>query len=480
MTAHSRLLIILLSFAAPAGADHPIIPGYERFYAEKEPHLHAGSLLIGELNCLSCHKPTGGNERAFAKHTQTKQAPILDNVGGRVRPQFLREYLAAPHKAKPGTTMPHILASVDESERAATVEALVHFLASTGKLREAAPITPAVVRGEQLFHSVGCVACHQPNQGDVPQLATSVPLPTKMESKYTVPSLAEFLQNPLHVRPSGRMPHLNLTEAEARDVASHLLRELKVEGTVEYAYYEGSWQDLPDFSKIEPKSKGKTTSFDVNIGRQDQFGIVFNATIDIGKQGEYTFHIGSDDGSRIRVDGKEVAVVPGVHPVVFKSGKAKLTAGVHQVEVEFFEQGGGQELKFEYEGMGVKRQSLEYALVSPEPKSKDEKKFEVQDEFVAKGKQLFRSLGCASCHQLRIGEQRIASTTSAKSKYGLASTPAIFRSRNVPKIPQTAPRRSRIGNLCEMHHEITPLPSGTIHRWLTNFCPASVLRSSSR
>ena len=95
--------------------------------------MNAGSLLLGELNCLSCHKPTAGNERSFAKHVQTKQAPILDEVGARARPEFLREYLAAPHKAKPGTTMPDLLASVDESERAATVEALVHFLASTGK-----------------------------------------------------------------------------------------------------------------------------------------------------------------------------------------------------------------------------------------------------------------------------------------------------------------------------------------------------------
>ncbi|MBP88396.1 MAG: cytochrome c1 [Planctomycetaceae bacterium] len=402
---------LLFATHAPAVQANPLVPGYERFFAEDDAHTaNGGALLLGELNCLSCHEALA----ALSAYVQTKQAPILDNVGQRVRPEFLREYLAAPHKAKPGTTMPDLLASASESERIDKVEALVHFLASTGKLREAAPITPAVTRGETLFHTVGCVACHQPSQVDFAKLSTSVPLPAEMEKKYTLPGLAEFLQNPLHVRPSGRMPHLNLNEAEARDVASYLLRNLEVAGVVEYAYYEGSWQDLPDFSKLEPKSKGKTTSFDVNIGRPDQFGIVFKALFDVAQEGEYTFHIGSDDGSRIRVDGKEVAVVPGVHPVVFKSGKVKLTDGTHEAEVEFFEQGGGQELKVEYEGPGIKRQSLEYALMPPEDKAKDEKKFVVKPELVVKGRALFGSLGCASCHQLRIGNQQIASAVSAK------------------------------------------------------------------
>ena len=43
-----------------------------------------------------------------------------------------------------------------------------------------------------------------------------------LAGKYTVASLAAFLQDPLKVRPSGRMPGLNLTGTEASDLANFL------------------------------------------------------------------------------------------------------------------------------------------------------------------------------------------------------------------------------------------------------------------
>lgn len=473
-TVFSLTILTLFVATSPAADDpvnRPIVPGYERFFGKNaEQAFSAGTLLLGELNCLSCHQAP----RTAAAFVQTKQAPILDEVGGRVRPEFLRDYLSAPHKAKPGTTMPDVLADVTESERPETVEALVHFLASTGKLREAAPITPAVVRGEQLFHTIGCVACHQPTQGDFPKLATSVPLPVHMEKKYTLPSLAAFLQNPLHVRPSGRMPELNLSDAEARDLASFLLRKLEVEGVVEYAYYEGSWQDLPDFSKLEPKSKGKTTSFDVNIGRQDQFGIVFKSKIDVGKEGEYTFHLGSDDGSRLRIDGQQVAHVPGIHPLAFKSGKVKLTAGIHEVEVEYFEQGGEQVLKVEYEGADVKRQALEYALVSPDPKSPDEEEFVLDLGLAEKGRQFFASLGCASCHQLRIDDRAIASRLSTKQLASLNHTKGCLAD-STSKVPDFHLSKGQRAALAQAVKTLgypalkPPRPTNTIAATLTTF-----------
>ncbi|MBC8351362.1 MAG: c-type cytochrome [Planctomycetes bacterium] len=409
-------------------ASHPIVPGYERFHSTSNDDEPAGGLLLlGELNCTSCHQAAPTSK----PHLLTKMAPILDEVGSRIRPEFIRAFLADPQKTKPGTTMPNLFAAASVEAREQQVEALVHFLASRGQLLEAGPIAPAVNRGETLFHNIGCVACHDARRDDSSKFPTSVPLPGEMEAKYSVPSLIAFLKNPLHVRPSGRMPQLNLNDDEARDIASYLLKNLEAEGVIEFVYYEGTWQNLPDFGKLKPVASGKTASFDVNLGRPDNFGVVFKAKFRISRDGKYRFHIGSDDGSRLKINGKQVAEVDGIHPVSFGSGEIELKAGVHDVEAEYFEQGGGQELRVEFEGPGIKRQALEYALTSTEKKTDDKEQFTLDSELVAIGKQLFGSLGCASCHQIRIDNKPIASTAPAKplawlntAKGCLAQSPA--------------------------------------------------------
>src|SRR5262249_13834128 len=52
----------------------------------------------------------------------------------------------------------------------------------------------------------------------------AVPL-GQLVRKTTPQALALFLANPLHARPSGRMPSLSLTIDEARAIAAYLLRE---------------------------------------------------------------------------------------------------------------------------------------------------------------------------------------------------------------------------------------------------------------
>ena len=396
-------------FAAEAViTPHPLVAGFERFHATagNSDAVSGGLLLLGELNCVSCHQ----GDEAIAALVQKKQAPILDEVGSRVRPEFLREFLMNPQRSKPGTTMPNLFAGTADEERAQKVEALVHFLASTGQLLEAGPISPAIRRGEKLFHEVGCVACHNPRREKASPLAHSIPLPEPMEAKYSLPSLIGFLKEPLHTRPSGRMPELNLSDEEARDMASFLLRNLQAEGQIEYAYYEGDWQKLPDFKTLSPAATGKTTGFDVNVGQPNHFAVVFKATMRAEKDGKYTFHLSSDDGSRLKIDGQEVISLDGIHAMSSQSGSAQLQAGLHTIEAEYFEQGGEQELRIEFQGPGIKRQALEFAVIDPAPRSDTQPKFAVDAGLAETGRQLFQSLGCASCHQLRMADQLLAST----------------------------------------------------------------------
>src|ERR1043166_5647156 len=78
---------------------HPILPGFERFYAGPggDPVM-GGRLLLGELNCTSCHAADAARDAVIPKRT----APLLDGVGSRIKTLYLRKSLTDPQAIKPG------------------------------------------------------------------------------------------------------------------------------------------------------------------------------------------------------------------------------------------------------------------------------------------------------------------------------------------------------------------------------------------
>ena len=434
------LVTALVASIALAADVPPRVIGYERAYAQSEASVAAGQLLLGELNCTSCHQA----DASLAAAVQRKQAPVLDTVCSRVKPQYLLKFLSDPQAAKPGTTMPSVLAGIPEAERAPIVEALVHFLAMTGKVAHANPMRQHVNRGDILYHSIGCLACHDPRKDSAPQqLATSIPIGTPSR-KYTLPGLTKFLEDPLAVRPGGRMPHLNLSPADARDIASFLLNDLDVATGLQYAYYEGSWDKLPDFSKLEPKEVGDATNFDVSVARRkEQFALRFDGTIRIDKDGEYRFLIGSDDGSRLLIDEKEIVKVDGVHPFQQARKAMKMTAGLHTVVVEYFEQGGEESLQVDFEGPGATQMPLATIITAPATQkgtAAPPEEFVVHASKAAKGREYFASLGCASCHELKQEGKAIASTKTAPDLAALQGRGGCLDDSGAGLAPVQTPR----------------------------------------
>jgi mono/diheme cytochrome c family protein len=415
-------VLVFFSAAASTAADTPPrVLGYERAYVAPNANFGAaGQLLLGELNCTACHTATDTS----ATQIQRKSPPILDTVTSRVRPEYLQRFLDDPQAAKPGTTMPSVLAGKNETERAEIVDALVHFLASTGTATASNPSRFAVKRGEELFHSIGCIACHDPRTEKPSEpVAASIPLGTPSK-KYTLPGLTQFLQDPLAVRPGGRMPNLNLTAAEARDIASFLLNDLDIVAGLQYAYYEGEWDKLPKFETLKPVAIGEAENFDLTPARRkDHYALRFEGTIELPQAGDYLFLIGSDDGSRLLIDGKVVVVTDGVHPFEQKRKKQPMTAGPHSVVVEYFEDEGEEALQVDFEGPGLTQQPLATLLsspVKPSDSAKPHDSFSIDTAKAAKGREFFASLGCASCHVLREKANPIAAMRSAKPLAELA------------------------------------------------------------
>ena len=71
------------------------------------------------------------------------------------------------------------------------------------------------------------------------------------------------------------------------------------------------------------------------------FGADAMGTLDVATTGTYTFHLSSDDGSRVFIDGSLLIDRGGPHGPSTTDGTLALTAGLHTFEVQFFECCGG-------------------------------------------------------------------------------------------------------------------------------------------
>ena len=444
------LLTWLLMFDTATAAesnlpDRTIVPGFDRFYAaaedgspanSKSSEVRGGLMLLGELNCTSCHQASD----TVMQQISLKQAPLLGEVGSRVNPDWFTKFLADPQACKPGTTMPDVLGGLSVEEKQATIEQLTHFLASqaTHPFIISGPDNVAVRQGEKLFHTAGCVACHAPQQKQIKELlATSVPL-GKLDEKYSISSLTAFLKDPLHVRPSGRMPLLPLEENDASLIAQYLLRDVKAPAALNVAYYEGKLNKLEDFEKPKPKSTGSASSFDVSQPpRKNDFAYQFTGFLLIEKEGEYTFYTKSDDGSWLLVDDKLVVDNGGIHASQEKSGKIKLSPGRYPIRVAYQQGGGEYSLDVQYEGPGFKRRNIPSALLTstfdPPP---EQKKFVVDKELAKAGKLVFGKLGCAACHQLGMKQEEIVSAIKAPDLDKLKSSGGCLSAQTASGRPQ--------------------------------------------
>jgi len=262
-----RLLagVMLLWTASIDAAEPPFVAGFDRFVEHKEISPETGGrLLLTELSCTACHK----TER---EDLQPKGGPNLNGIGTRVRFDWLRRYLSDSHQVKPGSTMPDLLSGLQGLEKQQTIDALASCLSTLietypevkGSGAKPVPfqfwLKGNPTRGEKLYHSIGCVACHEPD----PDYETAERKPTPLDQmleqldpeeieelglarmarpvksvphgdlsgKYTPQSLTFFLLDPAGSRPAGRMPDFHLTPVEAADIASYLISKHPVDDT---------------------------------------------------------------------------------------------------------------------------------------------------------------------------------------------------------------------------------------------------------
>ena len=401
-------------------ADAPLVAGYERLKQDDQStSIERGELLLGELNCTSCHEA----DATITARVWPRTAPDLSTAGARLTPHYLQSYLSDPQSKKSGVTMPNIFHASEAAAKDGAIDFLVHFLASQGgglKPNRMGGSDSLVEQGRKLFHGIGCVACHGPeeaaNDGMRYQSLDSLP------EKTTLDALVEFLKDPHATRPSGRMPDLRLDASEARAIGVYLLRDQLSnpqsvnadpgeEPGIAFEYYElDNLRSLPDFANLEPKFKGELDSISLNLpqkGRNSNFAVRYFGHIKIPTAGKYRFGTASDDGSAILINGDTVVDNDGIHGRRVRMGEVELSAGNHDFEVHFFNGGGGSELRVFWAGPGI-----EGRRGSPIPKDAlvrntgkpmiplGTQPFTLDSQKVRMGAQMFTALRCVSCHSM--------------------------------------------------------------------------------
>ena len=133
---------------------------------------------------------------------------------------------------------------------------------------------------------------------------------------------------------------------------------------IQYKYYEGDWDSLPDFNSLKPLEQNIIPNFSITPAVvQDHFGFEYNAFIKIPEEGIYTFYTSSDDGSRLYIGNKLIVDNDGLHGIVEKKGIIALSKGYHPIKVDYFEKTGEQNLGIKIKSFGIEEETIPDSLL---------------------------------------------------------------------------------------------------------------------
>ena len=106
----------------------------------------------------------------------------------------------------------------------------------------------------------------------------------------------------------------------------------------------------------------------------DDFSARYSAVIEIPETGNWTFYLGSDDGSTFDLEGVRIIDNQGIHPYQEVSNSTNLSAGRYQFVVEVFEQGGWAGIGLSWSGPNTSKQIIpanSFTLASTTPTAED-------------------------------------------------------------------------------------------------------------
>lgn len=140
---------------------------------------------------------------------------------------------------------------------------------------------------------------------------------------------------------------------------SYGLEALTLAG-LSYDLYSGTWDKLPDFSKLTPTSSGQVEELSIRgiSEGNDHYGIVFNGKLTVPVSGEYLFTTYIDDGGELYIDNQLIVHNDGEPGGGLGRGLVTLEKGVHDLSMSYYQDVWGSAMLIFYEGPGISRKTL--------------------------------------------------------------------------------------------------------------------------
>ncbi|MBT7465877.1 MAG: beta-galactosidase [Bacteroidetes bacterium] len=124
---------------------------------------------------------------------------------------------------------------------------------------------------------------------------------------------------------------------------------------LKYDFFTGAWEKIPEFAQLNTDRSGISTKLDLSPARglTQDFALQFKAYLNVPSTDVYIFHVSSDDGGRLIIDGRELVNYDGIHGMGVKKAPVALERGFHPIEFLYFQHLGGLGLTVSWESKDI-------------------------------------------------------------------------------------------------------------------------------
>lgn len=127
-----------------------------------------------------------------------------------------------------------------------------------------------------------------------------------------------------------------------------------------YKYFEGTYNWIPDFEDMQALTEDNTTDIDLNLSERNfDFGLYFEGYIMVPADGEYTFYTQSQAPVHLMIHDIHVINNDWNFTIAEQSQSLHLRAGLHPIKLFYWHQyQPDMQLDLKYEGPGIAKTSI--------------------------------------------------------------------------------------------------------------------------